>query len=200
MMHYQFAKLYLGHHVFRGLKADPIPPHFMPVAEGAREAAVNIFALIQENEAFRSNIIGMPHYFIIMISFAGHFLLEVCMKYREQLDVVVEDDFRRVSSAVALFARTPTMPQHPITRVTTGLIRKLNEYTISLGMESVLTGSPFANLDWSAAMDTNGIEMNNATLPTSFDIQLANELPDDFFYAGFSDLVLPHSQYQFFPQ
>ena len=79
-MHYHFGKLYLGHHVFRGLEASPIPPYFVSVATDARDAALNIFALILDNEAFRNNIVGMPHYFHIMISFAGHFLLEICMK------------------------------------------------------------------------------------------------------------------------
>lgn len=199
-MHYQFGRLYLGHHIFRGLKADPIPPHFISVAASARDAALTIFALILENEAFRNNIVGMPHYFHIMISFAGHFLLEVCMKYREQLNVIVEEDFQRVSSAVALFARTPAMPQHPISRVTAGLMRKLTEYTASLGMESLISNSPFANPEWAAVRDFSNNLPDGSTLSTSFDLQLTNGIPDDFLYAGFDDMTMPDSQFPFLPQ
>jgi hypothetical protein len=192
-MHHQFGKVYLGHHIFRGLGAGPIPPHFVALAAGARDAAVTIFALILENEAFQSNIVGMPHYFHIMILFAGHFLLEVCMKYREQLNVIIEEDFRRVSRAVALFARTPAMPQHPISRVAVGLMRKLTEYTTTLGMESMMMDSPFANPEWAAVRDFHDDIANASALPTSFDLQLTNTFSEDFFYAGLGDMVLPES-------
>lgn len=195
-MHFQFSKLYLGHHVFRGLKTDPIPPHFLPAATSAREAAVTIFSMVMENEAFRSHIVGMPAYFHIMISFAGHVLLEVCLKYREQLNVMVEEDFRLVSAALAVFARTPVMPTHPISRVTAGLMRKLNECTAALGMESVLTESPFGNGEYAAARDFT-TKAGDVPMPSTFDLHLANGLPDDLLYAEFGDLTFPDSQFGF---
>lgn len=195
-MHYQFGKLYLGHHVFRGLESSPIPQHFLTVAADARDAALNIFALILENEAFRNNLVGMPHYFHIMIAFAGHFLLEVCMKYREQLSIVAEIDFRKVGSVVALFAQTAASPQHPLSRVTSGLMRKLNEWTSTLGMQPIMTTSPFANIEWAGLPHLNDDMMSASSMQAPFDMPLMNELPEDFLYAGFGNPVFLESQMQ----
>lgn len=148
-MHSQFAKLYLGHHVFRGLKGSPIPVHFLPAATMAYTAATTIFTIVLENQVFRDNLIGVPHYFHIMISFAGRFLLEVCMDRKEQLDVQVDHDLGLMSSVLALFVRMPTLPQHPLTRVTAGLMRQLSKCTASLGLENVMTGSPFKDMNGS---------------------------------------------------
>ena len=199
-MHHQFARLYLGHFVLRGLKSDPIPPHFLAVAASARDAAITIFTLILENEAFRDNIIGMPHYFHIMISFAGQFLLEVSTKYKDQLNAIMEEDFRRVSTVVALFARTPVMPRHPIARVTAGLLRKLSEYTSSVGLDWILCESPFNNSEWAAARDAGNHAPAEAT-STSFDMPLptdfSTDFSTDFLYTGFGDMMLPDMQYNY---
>lgn len=195
-MHYQYARLYLGHHVFQGLDNNnnpintktnnnkdtpvPIPVHFLPAARAARQAALTIFSIIVDNAAFRNNITGMPHYFHVMITFAGHCLLDMLMKYHEQLGVGdynssnhnnnvgpgvsggggggngrgVEDDLNRVTAALALFARSPaaTAPQHPIARALVGLTKKLNECTARLGVESALTGSPFQTAEYANLM------------------------------------------------
>ncbi|KAF2164285.1 hypothetical protein M409DRAFT_25165 [Zasmidium cellare ATCC 36951] len=196
-MHFQFSKLYLGHHVFRGLKTDPIPPYFLQAATTAREAALTIFSIILDNQSFRAHIVGMPAYFHIMISFAGHFLLELCLKYQEQLNVIVEEDFRLVSAALAVFARTPVMSHHPISRVTAGLMRKLNECTAALGMESVLTESPFGNGEYAAARDITGTVTHDPSMNSAFDLHLANGLPDDLLYAEFGDLAFSNPEFNF---
>jgi len=199
-MHHQFARLYLGHFVLRGLKSDPIPPHFLAAVASARDAAITIFTLILDNEAFRDNIIGMPHYFHIMISFAGQFLLEVSTKYKDQLNAIMEEDFRRVSTVVALFARTPVMPRHPIARVTAGLLRKLSEYTSSVGLDWILCESPFNNSEWAAARDAGNQAPAEAT-SASFDMPLptdfSTDFSTDFLYTGFGDMMLPDMQYNY---
>lgn len=193
-MHHQFARLYLGHHVFRGLEGSPIPPYFVTVATDARNAALNIFALILENDSFRTNILGMPHYFHIMISFAGHFLLEVCLKYREQLNIIAEEDFRRVSNVVALFAQTPATPQHPISRITSGLMRALTNWTANLGMAPIMTTSPFANVDWTGINHLSEDMMAGSAMQPSFDMPMSNEIPEDFLFAGFGNPVFLDQQ------
>jgi len=145
-MHYQFARLYLGHHVFRGLQNDPVPLHFLPAAYSAYEASMAIFIMLLEVKVLRENMVGVPHYFHVMIAFAGHLLLEVCMKHRDQLGIMVEEDLRRISAVLGHFVQMPTLPQHPLTRVTAGLMRRLSTCTASLGMESVMTGAPFDTL------------------------------------------------------
>lgn len=203
-MHYRYARLYLYHHVFQGLgKQLPIPAHFLAAAAAAREAAHGIFAMTLEDAAFRAHIVGMPHYFHIMISFAGHFLLEVATRHREQLGVAVEEDFARVAAVLALFARTPARAQHPISRALAGLTRKLNESTAGLGMDSVLMGSPFQNAEYTSLMtgfggDVTGGDAADPML-TSLDVQAISGLSDDFLYGDFGDfhLAFPESQSHF---
>jgi hypothetical protein len=197
-IHYQFSKLYLGHHIFRGLQSDPIPPHFLSVATVARDAAIAIFTMVVENENFKQHIVGMPAYFHIMISFAGQFLLEVCVKYRDQLSANVDQDFRIVSAALAVFARLPVLPQHSIARVTSGLMRKLNECTASLGMDGLLTESPFANLDVPMMTNGNGHTQSDQSMISAFDVEMGNgSLLDDLLYADFNDLGLPDPNFGF---
>lgn len=195
-MHAHYARLYLSHYVFQGLGENPIPLHFLPVALASREAAHNIFSLLLENATFRDNIVGMPHYFHIMLSFAGHFLLELAMKYRDQLAIDAQDDIGRVAAMVALYARTTVMPQHPIARVPVGMTRKLRECATSLGMESILTGSPFQNIDYTNLMPDFGSlgedgSQGAGTMFASVDTQTVNGLPDDFLWGDFTDLHLP---------
>ncbi|USW50135.1 Putative zn(2)-C6 fungal-type DNA-binding domain-containing protein [Septoria linicola] len=186
-MHFQFARLYLAHHVFRGLKSEPIPQHFMTAANAARGAAVTIFKMVVENEDFQHNIVGMPHYFHIMISFAAQFLIELCTKYYEQLGVEAQDDLHKVSAALALFARTTTRPQHPIARVTTGLMRKLNKCTEKLGIASVLTASPFDASDYATVGDTTTDRFDLFRPDSSVDLDIIGRLPNDFMFADFAD-------------
>lgn len=194
-MHAHYARLYLSHYVFQGLDKDPIPLHFLPAAMASREAAHNIFALLLENAAFRDNIVGMPHYFHIMISFAGHFLLEVVMKYREQLGITAQDDLGRVAAMLALYARTTVVPQHPIARVPVGMTRKLKECATSLGMGSMLAGSPFQNTDHTSLMTDfgglGGVGSDGAgAVFASVDMPTVNGLPDDFLWGDFTDFHL----------
>ncbi|GAB1738434.1 hypothetical protein NU219Hw_g3241t1 [Hortaea werneckii] len=203
-LHHQFGRLYLGHHVLRGLqKTDPIPLHFQQAALTAREAAGTIFSMILDNDALRANIVGMPHYFHIMISFAGHFSLEVCMKFSEQLSVNVHDEFTRISSVLAFFAHTDVVAQHPLARVTTGLMRKLSDCSAALGVEGVLTGSPFSRLEgqYAAARDFGLASTSEAQQPgllpgttTPFDWQA---LPTDFLYTDFADFDFADTQFDF---
>ncbi|RMY38605.1 hypothetical protein D0866_02489 [Hortaea werneckii] len=203
-LHHQFGRLYLGHHVLRGLqKTDPIPLHFQQAALTAREAAGTIFSMILDNDALRANIVGMPHYFHIMISFAGHFSLEVCMKFSEQLGVNVHEEFTCISSVLAFFAHTDVVAQHPLARVTTGLMRKLSDCSAALGVEGVLTGSPFSRLEgqYAAARDFGLASTSEAQQPgllpgttTPFDWQA---LPTDFLYTDFADFDFADTQFDF---
>lgn len=200
-MHAHYARLYLSHYVFQGLDGNPIPLHFLPTAMASREAAHSIFSLLLENATFRDNLVGMPHYFHIMISFAGHFLLELAMKYRDQLGINAQDDFGRVAAMLALYARTTVVPQHPIARVPVGMTRKLKECTDSLGLGSMLTGSPFQNTNYTSLMtDFGGLGDAGSggadNMFASVDMQTVNGLPDDFLWGDFTDfhLQIPEPQ------
>ncbi|KAJ6185087.1 hypothetical protein N7519_006388 [Penicillium mononematosum] len=133
-LHYQFGKLYLGHQVFKGLRGRPIPPHFLSAATMAHDTAVSIFEMILGEPELQEGLVGMPHYFHVMIAFAGHLLLQICQNYYEQLAIKIQDDFQLINSALNLFRNTQCIPQHPIWRMTPGLNRKLHDCSASIGV------------------------------------------------------------------
>ena len=131
-LHYQFGKLYLGHQVFKGLQGEAIPGPFMAAASMAHDAAISIFEMILYEETLQANLVGMPHYFHIMLAFAGHFLLEVTKGYAGQLGIVPEDNFMLIRKVLTLFRGTRCVAMHPICRMTPGLDRKLCDCAASL--------------------------------------------------------------------
>ncbi|KAL4866213.1 hypothetical protein BDV12DRAFT_187615 [Aspergillus spectabilis] len=133
-LHYQFGKLYLGHQVFKGLHGRPIPSHFLTAATMAHDAAVAIFEMLLGEAELQESLVGMPHYFHVMIAFAGHLLLDICQNYYEQLGIKLQDDFQLINSALNLFRNTPCIPQHPIWRMTPGLNRKLHDCASTIGV------------------------------------------------------------------
>lgn len=133
-LHYQFGKLYLGHHVFKKPQGQPIPAHFLSAATMAHDAAVSIFDMILRQRPIQASLVGVPHYFHIMIAFAGHFLLEVCKNHHEQLCITLADDFALIGRTLTLFQNTPCIAQHPLCRMTPGLSRKLYDCAASFGM------------------------------------------------------------------
>lgn len=194
-MHYQFGKLYLGHHVFRGLKAEPIPPHFTTAANLAHDAAIAIFEMILSDEQLRESLVGMPHYFHIMIAFAGHFLLDVCTKFSEQLMMDLDSNFELIGKVLALFNNIPSIPQHPLNRMTAGLMRKLVDSAASMGKGLTLNGSLSQN-HAANSIPSNQVDMgvpttlfHDAHVPagTPFDWMLG-QMPapsDDFAFTDF---------------
>lgn len=135
-LHYQFGKLYLGHQVFKGLKGEAIPGPFMAAASMAHDAAISIFEMILYEETLQANLVGMPHYFHIMLAFAGHFLLEVTKGYAGQLGIVPEDNFTLIRKVLTMFQGTRCVAMHPICRMTPGLDRKLCDCAASLSSSS----------------------------------------------------------------
>ncbi|KAL5338188.1 hypothetical protein BJX70DRAFT_408861 [Aspergillus crustosus] len=150
-LHYQFGKLYLGHQVFKGLHGRPIPPHFVTAATMAHDAAVAIFEMILGESELQEGLVGMPHYFHVMIAFAGHLLLEICQNYYEQLSINLQEDFQLINNALNLFRNTPCIPQHPIWRMTPGLNRKLHDCAASIGV-SVPSATAIGDFDMNSVI------------------------------------------------
>ncbi|KAL4889026.1 hypothetical protein BDV59DRAFT_205607 [Aspergillus ambiguus] len=151
-LHYQFGKLYLGHQVFKGLHGKPIPTHLLRAAAMAHEAATTTFEMILSKPELQQGLVGMPHYFHIMIAFAGHFLLEVCRNYREQLAFRLEDEFSLINRVLTLFRNTPCIPQHPLSRMTGGLTRKMLDCAAELGIQDVIGRQSDAQLPFTYGM------------------------------------------------
>ncbi|KAH8682896.1 hypothetical protein BGZ60DRAFT_206648 [Tricladium varicosporioides] len=122
-LHYHFAKLYLGHHVFRGLKSNPIPVYFLPAAMMAHGAAISIFEILLNDSGLTTSLIGVPFYFHVMISFAGHFLLS-CSQYGEQLSINVHSNLNMMGKVIQLFKSIPCIAQHPLQKMAAALERR----------------------------------------------------------------------------
>lgn len=157
--------------------------------------------MLLTNAALRDNLLGVPHYFHIMISFAAHFLLEICVKHREQLNIVLEEDLELVRAVLAHLTRISVVPQHPIARVATALMRKLSECTTMLGMEPMLSGSPFGTLEGSLAVARDfGTNMMTGQNELEGSFAMASEplFEGDFTFADFGNYDFQDPRFQFF--
>jgi hypothetical protein len=192
-LHYHFGKLYLGHQVFKGLNGGPIPSHFINAASMAHEAAVAIFEMILQEENLQRSLLGMPHYFHIMIAFAGHFLLEVTKNYHAQLSIAPSQDFNLIRKVLELFQDTPSIQQHPICRMTPGLNCKLRE---CLGLLQEEGGPLISDLAHSTdtmdyPTDTVHGQMHPPPGTLSFPGETLVAPVDDFLLADFGDFTFP---------
>ncbi|UNI24549.1 hypothetical protein JDV02_010284 [Purpureocillium takamizusanense] len=202
-LHYLFARLYLGHHVFRGLHSGLIPEIFLPAAAMAQEASLAIFTMILNEDVLRRTLVKVPSYVHIMMSFAGHFLLELCLKHREQLGINVEECYRCISRTVSMLRDTPMTRHHPLSRVTDGLAKRLVDFAAAYGKE-VLTESPPGSRLVSTTTQTQSNNNNNELPPFGapfvgvpgpttgpvFDLESA-VMPDEFTYADYGDVGFP---------
>ncbi|KAJ6078511.1 hypothetical protein N7467_008264 [Penicillium canescens] len=187
-LHYHFGKLYLGHQVFKGLNGETIPPYFLTAASMAHEAAVAIFEMIL-NEDLQQSLIGMPHYFHIMIAFAGHFLLEVTQNYHGQLSFAPGQNFELIQKVLELFQDIPAVQQHPICRMTPGLTRKLRECVSVLHGDGHLLssiGHAIGSMDYTH-------KSTHMPPPSSFTFpgESLVEPVDDFLLADFGEFTFP---------
>lgn len=192
-LHYHFGKLYLGHQVFKGLHGEPVPPHFITAASMAHEAAVAIFEMILHEENLRHSLVGMPHYFHIMIAFAGHFLLEVTKNYHTQLSISAAQDSELIRKVLELFQDTPSVQQHPICRMTPGLTRKLHECVGSLQREGERIVPPLPGSTHPMEYQTPTLQGQIHPAPGSFSFPGETLVTpvDDFLLADFGEFTFP---------
>ncbi|PYH66985.1 Zn(II)2Cys6 transcription factor [Aspergillus vadensis CBS 113365] len=145
-LHYQFGKLYLGHQVFKGLRGNPIPLPFLSAAQMAHEATVTIFEMILNDPQMSENLVGMPHYFHVMIAFAGHLLLEICHNHHVQLNIDLHGELHLISAVLGVFRRIECITYHPLRRMAPGLTRKLSETVTLLGLNGLSGTSHTGNI------------------------------------------------------
>ncbi|KAJ5535782.1 hypothetical protein N7513_008968 [Penicillium frequentans] len=190
-LHYHFGKLYLGHQVFKGLNGEAIPPHFLTAASMAHEAAVAIFEMILHEENIQHSLVGMPHYFHIMIAFAGHFLLEVTKNYHTQLSIAPSQDFDLIRKVLGLFQAIPSVQQHPICRMTPGLTRKLHECVASLQRDGEVILPPLPMPNEAMGYQENLEGELHATGSFPFPGESLVTPVDDFMLADFGEFTFP---------
>jgi hypothetical protein len=189
-LHYNFGKLYLGHQVFKGLNGETIPPHFLTAASMAHEAAAAIFEMIL-HEDLQQNLIGMPHYFHIMIAFAGHFLLEVTQNYHAQLSIAPSQNFELIQKVLELFQNIPAVQQHPICRMTPGLTRKLRECIGILQGDGGHLLHPLGLSAVSVDYNANSLQMQPPAGSFSFPGGSLVTPADEFLLADFGEFTFP---------
>ena len=206
-MHYQYGKLYLGHHVFKGLKGEPIPPYFLASASIARDAAGEIFDMILKDVGLQQSLVGMPHYFHIMIAFAGHFLLGVCTQYHEQLSIDLRHYFDLIGQVITLFQNLPCIPQHPIARMTPGLARKLLDSAAMMNLTTAVEhqAARFQDPNDLGEVSSFLTPTLSGSLPTessaNFDPRFGpmSNVPDNMFFSDFEQFSFPDMTMNFMP-
>lgn len=127
-LHYHFSKVYLGHHVFRGLGATngQLPSYFLATALMAHSASRSIFELLLDDSILKGALVGIPFYFHVMISFAGQFMLS-CAPYSGQLGMDAKDDLELMGRAILMFKSLACVAAHPLHRMTSALDKRLQE-------------------------------------------------------------------------
>lgn len=86
LIYYQFSKLYLFSHVFRGLaNKDAVPVPLREAASGAIAAATNIIELVLQDPDITASLRGMPTFVHAMVCFACVFLLKLAAKRQDGL-------------------------------------------------------------------------------------------------------------------
>lgn len=208
-LHYQFSKLYLGHHVFKGLKGEAVPAYFFQSACMARDAAIEIFEMIFRDQELQQSLVGMPHYFHIMIAFAGHFLLEISNKYHEQLSIDLQQTFDLLGKVLTLFQNLACIPQHPIARMTGGLARKLLDSSFLVNGSINLANPPnmphtpvITDPGPPRAFTTSSIPVSQTSQPTVFDPgfeQMQNHPNNHYIFSDFEQFSFPDMTINFMP-
>lgn len=120
MLHYQFAKLHLYSHVFRGLQNATIPVCFQEFAAAATTAAVAIISTLINDPEIQPALIGIPSYMHSMTAFAAMFLAKATMTYGHQLverSLVVD----LVSRLINLYHSTTAGKFHLVNMMANGL-------------------------------------------------------------------------------
>ncbi|KOC13632.1 hypothetical protein AFLA70_114g002971 [Aspergillus flavus AF70] len=201
-LHYQFGKLYLGHQVFKGLHGNPIPMHFVSAANMAHDAAVGIYEMILNDNQLTNSLVGMPHYFHIMIAFAGHLLLEICHNHHEQLSINVQEEFNLIGAVLDLFRSQNCIPQHPIRRMAPGLSRKLSTCAASLGIGSLFDGHQSSQNAYIATTGAQGLanpSQNFDGQPVQFPVDSTAPQMDDFLFGDIGEFTFPDLTSSFLP-
>lgn len=131
-MHWNFAKLYLCSHAFRGVstaqeRSRPLPPELEEIANTGVLSAMSILNVIVSDDEMRSFLHGLPLYFDTMIAFAVVFLLRVATRYANTIRIDTDKILLLVSQTVAALNEiTHHMhPQHLLVAIAEGLQKLL---------------------------------------------------------------------------
>ncbi|CAK7233165.1 hypothetical protein SBRCBS47491_008516 [Sporothrix bragantina] len=148
MLQYNFARLYLYSHAFRGLPEGSKRENghgystAMDIDEAANAGVLVAFSILQSvvsDTEIQSYLDGLPIYFHVMIAFAAVFLLKVSSKFASLVLINAQEIQSLVITLVATLKRV-TQSMHP---------RHLLS-SITKGIESLLHRSGLASADGNA--------------------------------------------------
>ncbi|KAK7927090.1 hypothetical protein PG985_004088 [Apiospora marii] len=129
-LQYNFAKLYLCSHVFRGVSTAGFTSHaaevamdFEEIANSAVLAASAILRAVVSDPEIQGFLDGLPTYFNTMIAFAAVFLLKVSTKYSSvvQVDLQKIKHLLRTLLATLKSVTSSMHPRHLLVSITAGI-------------------------------------------------------------------------------
>ena len=139
-MHFNFAKLYLCSHAFRGMtyhgrtrnSASPsyeLHPDMEEIAQAAVHSAQSILRAIVDDPEVQSHLNGVPLYFDTMIAFAFVFLLKVATKFSSALRTNGSEilELLRTTSVVLRQATAHMHQQHLLRFISEGIEKLLEK-------------------------------------------------------------------------
>lgn len=171
--HYNFAKLYLCSHTFRGIPAGGtatqcLSPELEEIANAGVLAAMSILQVIVSDAEFRSFMNGLPLYFDTMLAFAVVFLLKVATKYATVIRIDTSKILSLVTQTVVALREIirPMHRQHLLVVIAEGLERLIVrcQVPVQTTQDAIYNPSP--------AMDPHAhFEMGWMENMASFDFQ-----------------------------
>ncbi|KAK9465572.1 hypothetical protein V1512DRAFT_265782 [Lipomyces arxii] len=139
---YRFAKFYLCSHAFRGLtfnKEDEgvgMLRELDDIAQCAISTAFAILRALLNSEELRAGLVGVPHFFHTMYTFAAVFLLKVSSRYTQYVEIDQSMVFSVITQVVDVFSHSPCARQHLVHRITRGLKEMLDKCAVRRAVPS----------------------------------------------------------------
>jgi hypothetical protein len=113
----------------------------------------------------------------------------------------VAETMDRIHSVLGHFASMPTNPRHPMHRITAGLVKRLNECAVELGLDLVIAESELSRNETSpqqALSGAGGQQLGQAAdINIPFNYQESSTLSDEFVYTDFAQLAFPTANFDF---
>lgn len=123
-LHFNFAKLYLCSHVFRGAAQTENTtfqnsPEMEEFANAAVHSATSILRVIVTDNEIQSYLDGLPTYFDTMIAFAVVFLLKVITKHPDGVRIDRAEIFRLLEQLITILKNVTSRmhPQHLLSSI-----------------------------------------------------------------------------------
>lgn len=179
-VHYNFAKLHLCSHIFRGVgEGEPIPMWFLPTATTAVRAAISTIEWLLGSEELQTGLAGVPHYFHTMIAFSCVFLLKVATRHNSQLFVEPERAFRLTGDIARIFRKTEIGQWHLVHRMAEGLEKMVEGMKTALHAKEAANANASVRPNVGAKMDMSFADTGTGNLLSgleSFEKGLSNSV------------------------